>query len=139
MRDAPALTIVPTLVGSVTKVRVVSLQGQREGEALLLGVSWMDNAYEPAQGAHAAMIITEWNELSALDLSQLAQAMNTTRMADLRNIEHPTTRRQTGSRFAPQSGDDGNSVVWCDAVHERTAQETDVSEERPGQKKCTSC
>jgi UDPglucose 6-dehydrogenase len=86
MRDAPALTIVPALVGGGAKVRVVDPQGRREGEALLPGVSWIDDAYEAAQGADAVVILTEWNEFRALDLSQLAKAMKTPRMADLRNI-----------------------------------------------------
>jgi UDPglucose 6-dehydrogenase len=86
MRDAPALTIVPALVGGGAKVRVVDPQGRREGEALLPGVKWMDDAYEAAQGADAVVILTEWNEFRALDLSQLAENMKTPRMADLRNI-----------------------------------------------------
>lgn len=86
MRDAPALTIVPALVGGGAKVRVVDPQGLREGEALLPGVSWMDDAYRAAQGADAVVILTEWNEFRALDLKQLAETMKTPRMADLRNI-----------------------------------------------------
>ncbi|EKX59224.1 UDP-glucose dehydrogenase [Rhodobacter sp. AKP1] len=86
MRDAPALTIVPALVGGGAKVRVVDPQGLREGQALLPGVSWMDDAYRAAQGADAVVILTEWNEFRALDLKQLAETMKMPRMADLRNI-----------------------------------------------------
>lgn len=94
MRDAPALTIVPALVGGGAKVRVVDPQGRREGEALLPGVSWMDNAYEAAQCADAVVILTEWNEFRALDLEKLAKSMKAPRMADLRNIysTHATKR-----------------------------------------------
>lgn len=86
MRDAPALTIVPSLVGAGAKVRVVDPQGRREGEALLPGVEWFDDAYAAAQGADCVIILTEWNEFRALDLEALAQTMNTAKMADLRNI-----------------------------------------------------
>ncbi len=48
MRDAPALTIVPALVGGGAKVTVVDPQGQREGEHLLPGVTWSDDPYEGA-------------------------------------------------------------------------------------------
>ncbi len=86
MRDAPSLTIVPALVGGGAKVRVTDPEGQREGEALLPGVKWCENAYQAAQGADAVVILTEWNEFRALDLTKLAHKMESPRMADLRNI-----------------------------------------------------
>ncbi|SIO53318.1 UDP-glucose dehydrogenase [Rhodovulum sp. ES.010] len=86
MREAAALTIVPSLVGGGARVRVVDPQGRREGEALLPGVSWEDDPYEAARGADAVVLLTEWNEFRGLDLAQMAGAMATPRMADLRNI-----------------------------------------------------
>jgi UDPglucose 6-dehydrogenase len=86
MRDAPALTIVPALVGGGAKVRVVDPQGQREGEDLLPGVKWMDNPYQAAQGADLVVILTEWNEFRGLDLQRLARRMDQPRLADLRNL-----------------------------------------------------
>jgi UDPglucose 6-dehydrogenase len=86
MRDAPALTIVPALVGAGATVHVVDPQGRREGEALLPGVQWQDDPYEAATGAELIIILTEWNEFRALDLNRLAAAMSSPKMADLRNI-----------------------------------------------------
>ena len=86
MRDAPALTIVPALVGAGATVHVVDPQGRREGEALLPGVQWQDDPYEAATGAELTIILTEWNEFRALDLNRLAAAMSSPKMADLRNI-----------------------------------------------------
>lgn len=86
MRDAPSLTIVPALVGGGAKVRVCDPQGQREGEALLPGVKWVDTPYQAAQGADLVVILTEWNEFRAMDLEKLAKKMQLPRMADLRNI-----------------------------------------------------
>ena len=86
MRDAPALTIVPALVGMGANVRVVDPQAFREGEALLPIVSWFDDPYVAAEGAHAVVMLTEWNEFRALDLRDLAGRMASARMADLRNM-----------------------------------------------------
>jgi UDPglucose 6-dehydrogenase len=86
MRDAPSLTIVPALVGAGARVKVVDPQGRHEGEELLPGVKWMDNPYQAAQGAHLVVILTEWNEFRALDLTKLAKKMDVARMADLRNV-----------------------------------------------------
>jgi UDPglucose 6-dehydrogenase len=86
MREAPALTIVPALVGQGAEVVVVDPQGRREGEALLPGVRWEGDPYAAATGADALVILTEWNEFRALDLPRLAGVMAVPRMADLRNV-----------------------------------------------------
>ena len=86
MRDAPALTIIPALVGGGAKVRVTDPQGIHEGEALLPGVKWVEDAYKAARNADLVVILTEWNEFRGLDLKRIAKHMETPRMADLRNI-----------------------------------------------------
>ncbi len=96
MRDSPSLTIIPSLVGNGAKVRVVDPQGKREGEALLPGVSWFDDAYKAAQNADAVVILTEWNEFRALDLKRMAKRMATPTMADLRNIYTPKDAKRAG-------------------------------------------
>ncbi len=96
MRDAPALTIVPALVGAGAKVRVTDPQGRREGEALLPGVHWAEDAYKAARKADLVVILTEWNEFRALDLKRLARNMATPRMADLRNVYSARDARRAG-------------------------------------------
>jgi UDPglucose 6-dehydrogenase len=96
MREAPSLTIVPALIGAGAKVHVVDPQGRREGEALLPGVAWEDNAYFAASGADLLLVLTEWNEFRALDLEHLAQVMRVARMADFRNIYERATALSAG-------------------------------------------
>ncbi|SDO01679.1 UDPglucose 6-dehydrogenase [Lutimaribacter pacificus] len=96
MRDAPSLTIVPALVGGGAKVRVVDPQGRHEGEALLPGVHWLDDAYKAAQNADLLVLLTEWNEFRALDLKKLAKKMTVPRMADLRNVYAPKDAKRAG-------------------------------------------
>ncbi|MGC9417746.1 MAG: UDP-glucose dehydrogenase family protein [Rhodovulum sp.] len=96
MREAPALTIVPALVGGGAKVRVVDPQGRREGETLLPGVDWIEDPYAAAAGADAVVLLTEWNEFRGLDLAQMAAAMAAPRMADLRNVYPPEDVKAAG-------------------------------------------
>ena len=96
MRDAPSLTIVPALVGGGAHVRVTDPQGRHEGEALLPGVTWCEDAYGAAAQADLIVLLTEWNEFRALDLSRLATGMNTPHMADLRNIYRPDDAAKAG-------------------------------------------
>ncbi len=96
MRDAPSLTIVPAMVGGGAKVRVCDPQGKHEGEVLLPRVTWVENAYDCSKKADLLVILTEWNEFRALDLSRLANGMNTAKLADLRNIYSATDARNAG-------------------------------------------
>lgn len=96
MRDAPSLTIIPALVGGGAKVRVTDPQGRHEGEALLPGVNWVDDAYKAARNADLVVILTEWNEFRGLDLKRIAKHMATPRMADLRNIYSTKDAKRAG-------------------------------------------
>lgn len=96
MRDAPALTIIPALVGGGARVRVTDPQGRREGEALLPGVSWQDDPYKCANKADLVVLLTEWNEFRALDLKRLARKMTSPRLADLRNIYSVKDAKRAG-------------------------------------------
>ncbi|EEX11477.1 udp-glucose 6-dehydrogenase [Ruegeria lacuscaerulensis ITI-1157] len=96
MREAPSLTIIPALIGGGAKVRVVDPQGRSEGEALLPGVEWTEDPYAAAKDADAIVLLTEWNEFRALNLSQMAKAMKTPRMVDLRNIYSRETVLKSG-------------------------------------------
>jgi UDPglucose 6-dehydrogenase len=102
MRDAPSLTIVPALVGAGAKVRVTDPQGRREGEHLLPGVTWADDAYAAADGAEAVVILTEWNEFRALDLRRLAGKGGARVIADLRNVYNREDALKAG--FAAYEG-----------------------------------
>ena len=96
MRDAPSLTIVPALLGGGAKVCVVDPQGRHEGEQLLPGVMWRDDPYEASAQSDLLVILTEWNEFRALDLTRIASGMKTPRMADLRNIYSAQDARNAG-------------------------------------------
>jgi UDPglucose 6-dehydrogenase len=95
MREAPSLTIVPALVGGGARVRVTDPQGRREGEALLPGVTWAEDAYAAADGADAVVILTEWNEFRALDLKRITRCGPRV-LADLRNIYDAETAAEAG-------------------------------------------
>ena len=99
MRDAPALTIVPALVGAGAEVRVTDPQGKKEGEELLPGVTWCADAYEAAAEADMVLILTEWNDFRALDLQRLKQGMRGKGFADLRNVYAPEDAIAAGFEY----------------------------------------
>lgn len=102
MREAPALSIVPALVGAGAQVRVVDPQGRREGQALLPNVEWCDEAYSAAQGVDAIVTLTEWNEFRGLDLARLAGQCRGKTLVDLRNMYGVDAARKAGfERYVP--------------------------------------
>ena len=100
MRDAPALTIVPALIGAGATVVACDPQGRKEGEALLPGVVWTEDPYEAAAGADAIVVLTEWNMFRGLDLKRLRGVMASDALVDLRNIYQPIAAREAGFRYS---------------------------------------
>ncbi|MEE3101758.1 MAG: UDP-glucose/GDP-mannose dehydrogenase family protein [Pseudomonadota bacterium] len=99
MRDSPALVIVPALVGGGAQVAVADPQGRKEGEAMLPGVRWAEDAYAAAEGADAVVLLTEWNQFRALDLARLRATMAGDAFADLRNVYSPAEATAAGFRY----------------------------------------
>jgi UDPglucose 6-dehydrogenase len=100
MRDAPSLTIVPALIGAGAEVVAVDPEGRKEGEALLPGLKWADDAYVAARDADAIVIVTEWNEFRALNLTRLHDVMRGDVMVDLRNIYVPDDAAKAGFNYS---------------------------------------
>ncbi|MCK5373701.1 MAG: UDP-glucose/GDP-mannose dehydrogenase family protein, partial [Alphaproteobacteria bacterium] len=86
MRDAPALTIIPTLQQAGAKVSAYDPESINEAKKLMDDVTWGDNAYDVAKDADVLVIITEWNEFRALDLARIRDDMAGNLLVDLRNI-----------------------------------------------------
>jgi UDPglucose 6-dehydrogenase len=93
MRDAPSLDIVPALQELGARVQAYDPQGMEEAEKILPGVQFCRGPYDALNGADAAVIVTEWDEFRALDLSRLKSVMRRPVMVDLRNIYRPEDMR----------------------------------------------
>lgn len=100
MREAPSLMIVPALQGKGATVRAYDPQGRANAEPLLPGVVWCDTAFAAAEGADIAVVLTEWNELRALDLGALKAKMTGDVLVDLRNVYDPRMARAAGFAYS---------------------------------------
>lgn len=99
MRDAPSLTILPILQQAGAKVMAYDPEAMDVAKSMIKDVAWCGNAYDAAKAADALVIITEWNEFRALDLSRLKSLMKGTAVIDLRNIYKPAEMQDTGLRY----------------------------------------
>ena len=99
MREAPSLVIVPMLQEKGATIRIYDPQGRNHGGAMLPGVIWADSALDAAEGADIAVVLTEWNELRALDLETLKDKMRGDVLVDLRNIYRSELVAEAGFRY----------------------------------------
>ncbi len=107
MRDAPSLVLVPMLQERGAIVRAYDPQGRRNGESLLPGITWCSSALEAATSADVTVVVTEWNEFRALDLSALKHAMRGRVLVDLRNIYQPRDAAAEGFQYRSIGRPDG--------------------------------
>ena len=99
MRDAPSIPIVTGLLDRDAEVMAFDPVASEQAKPLMQGAEFADDAYAAAEGADALVIVTEWDELRALDLDKLAKAMRGTVLVDLRNVYDPGTARQAGFSY----------------------------------------
>ena len=96
MRDAPSLAIIPALQAAGGKVQAYDPEGRHEAESLLPGVDFRAGDYEAAEGADGLVILTEWDQFRALDLSRLKGLLKAPVVVDLRDIYDPADMRRRG-------------------------------------------
>jgi UDPglucose 6-dehydrogenase len=98
MREAPSLVIVPYLQSKGARIRAFDPEGEREARKLL-GVEFGNDAYDTVKGSDGVVILTEWNEFRALDLSRAKQLLRRPLMVDLRNIYRPAQMAAAGFEY----------------------------------------
>ncbi|MGK9053210.1 UDP-glucose/GDP-mannose dehydrogenase family protein [Neorhizobium sp. CSC1952] len=85
MRDSPAIAVVQTLKDAGAIVSGYDPEGM-ENARQLMEIEFASGPYQAAEGADVAVLVTEWNELRALDLERLKSVMKAPVLVDLRNV-----------------------------------------------------
>ncbi len=96
MRDAPSIPLITALQDMGAIVNAFDPVGMEQAKKVLEGVIFCDDAYTCAKGAHALVIVTEWEQFRALDLKEMAAIMATPVIVDLRNIYSPDEVSRNG-------------------------------------------
>jgi len=99
MRDSPSLAIVRALQDAGAKVRAYDPEGMEQAAALLENVAYCNNAYETMDGAHAAVIVTEWDAFRALDFERMCKLLKEPLLVDLRNLYDRKDVERHGFRY----------------------------------------
>jgi len=99
MRDSPSLDIVPALVEAGAVVKAFDPEGMEEAKKMLSGITYCDDAYTTLAGADCLVIVTEWNEFRALNLSKVKAALKSPVVVDLRNVYDPVEMQEAGFTY----------------------------------------
>jgi UDPglucose 6-dehydrogenase len=99
MRDSPAIAIAQTLIDEGAHVRAYDPEGIEQAKLVMKNVEFATDAYSCAEGASALVIVTEWNEFRALDLTRMKSILAEPVLVDLRNIYTPAEARRIGLEY----------------------------------------
>jgi UDPglucose 6-dehydrogenase len=100
MREAPAITIVHHLIKHHARVHVYDPVALGEAKKHFgNSVKYFENYYDAAKGAHALVVITEWNEFRRPDFDKLKSLMKSHVVFDGRNIYTPEIMAETGFTY----------------------------------------
>jgi UDPglucose 6-dehydrogenase len=99
MRDAPSIPLITALQDMGAEVRVFDPVGMPQAKKVLENVTFCHDAYDCAKGAHALVIVTEWEQFRALDLKEMASIMASSVIVDLRNIYSPEEVTRNGFHY----------------------------------------
>jgi len=97
LREAPSLEIARELEKRGARVIGYDPVAGKKAAGLLPNLKVAFDPYEALQGAHAAVVVTEWEEVRALDLERVAALMEPPKLlVDGRNVYDPGAARDSG-------------------------------------------
>jgi UDPglucose 6-dehydrogenase len=99
MREAPSIPLIAGLLDFGAKVRAHDPIGMEQAKKEIADIEYYDDPYSCARGSDALVIVTEWRQFRALDLTRIKTSMATPVIVDLRNIYRPEDVRSAGFKY----------------------------------------
>jgi UDPglucose 6-dehydrogenase len=100
IRESPAILLVQALLQEGCQVAAYDPAAtERAREVLQSKVEFVGSAYDAARDADALLILTEWEEFSALDLERLHKQLKYPIVIDGRNLYDPETMAGRGFTY----------------------------------------
>ncbi len=97
VREAPALAIIDALLNEGVTLRVHDPAAMPEMKKKVGStVKYFDSNYETLKGAHALIVVTEWNEFRRPDFDRMKSLMKESVIFDGRNIYDPKIMESKG-------------------------------------------
>jgi UDPglucose 6-dehydrogenase len=100
IREAPSVRVIEALLKEGAAVRLYDPQAMSNMREVFPEepgrVEYCPSAFEVARGAHAVLLVTEWDEFRKLDWTELRQSMEVPVLVDGRNFLDPAAMRKAG-------------------------------------------
>ncbi|MBI4494570.1 MAG: UDP-glucose/GDP-mannose dehydrogenase family protein [Chloroflexi bacterium] len=96
VREAPALEIIHLLRTEGARIRVYDPAASARAVEMVRGVEFCAEPYAAAEGAHALVLVTEWNEFKQLDMDRVRRSMAFPLLVDGRNLYDPQEMARLG-------------------------------------------
>jgi UDPglucose 6-dehydrogenase len=104
IRNAPSISLIKRLREEGAILQMYDPQATENMKAVFPEkkpeLVYTDSPYEALKGANAALIVTEWDDIKELDLSQAKELMDNLILVDGRNVFDPATVRQMGFEYS---------------------------------------
>ena len=126
VRESPAIAMIKTLVKEGAKLKVFDPAAMPNAKKVLpeADVTYVQDAYEAANGSDALLILTEWPEFGSLDLAKVRSMLRYPIVIDGRNLYAPDNMAAAGlvyhsigrassvvENLPPAAENNGNSSV----------------------------
>ncbi|CDN95814.1 UDP-glucose dehydrogenase family protein [Agrobacterium tumefaciens] len=85
MRESPAIAVIQTLQDAGAIIFAYDPEGM-ENARQIMEIEFSSGPYQAAQDADIVVLVTEWNQFRALDLTRLRAVMKSPIFVDLRNV-----------------------------------------------------
>jgi UDPglucose 6-dehydrogenase len=102
IRESPAIEIVEMLLKEGCSVTLYDPAAMERAQAILEPgpqIRYASGMYEAVNDAHAALILTDWQEFAAIDLDRLHRALRHPIVIDGRNLFDPALMQKKGFNY----------------------------------------
>jgi UDPglucose 6-dehydrogenase len=99
MREASSISIIQGLQGRGARIKAYDPEAMEEAQQIFQDVIYCKGPYEVAEGSHALVLVTEWNQFRLLDLKRIKGLLHEPVFIDLRNVYEPHHVRGLGFRY----------------------------------------
>ena len=99
MREASSISIIQGLQARGARIRAYDPEAMEEAKKILKDVTYCRGPYDVAEGSHALVLLTEWNQFRLLDLKRIKELLQEPVFIDLRNVYEPHHVRGLGFRY----------------------------------------
>ena len=108
MRDAPAITVIESLLAAGARVQAFDPEAMEEARKIFGDrIQYTHRSYDALHGAAALIILTEWNEFHRPDFERIKKLLKQPVIFDGRNIYDPGDLRRSGFKYYSIGRNDG--------------------------------